>query len=321
MIKAAKNRIGSNSNYTPLLSSKFLDKISGKKIYVKAECLQKTGSFKFRGGWSFLSNLTEKERRSGVLAFSSGNHAQGVSAAAKAFSVPCTIVMPKDAPKIKIKNTVGYGAQVVLYDRKKEVREDIGYEIAKKNNLKVIHPYEEPLVIAGQGTAGLEIADQAKELSISHADVLVCCGGGGLTSGIALALSELCPHFKVRPVEPEYFDDTVKSLEQGRIIPNSRTTGSICDAILTPQPGKNTFKIIKSLCHRGLAVNDEQVLKAIALAFLHLKIILEPGGAVALAAALFLPHKISSETLIVVGTGGNIDSHLFKRALDTLDVG
>ncbi len=319
MIKAAEKRLKNNSNYTPMLNSPFLDKIAGKKIYVKAECLQKTGSFKFRGGWSFISNLSEKDKSLGVLAFSSGNHAQGVSAAAKVFSAPCTIVMPKDAPKIKIENTRNYGAQVVLYDRTKEVREDIGYAIAKKKNFKVIHPYEEPLVIAGQGTTGLEIAQQAKELGITDAEVLVCCGGGGLISGIALALAELSPKFNVRPVEPEHFDDTKRSLERGKIVANKRISGSICDAILTPKPGENTFKIIKEICDSGLVVNDEKVLKAIALAFLHLKIILEPGGAVALAAALYLPHLIKSTHVIVVGTGGNINTDIFTSALKSIN--
>ena len=319
MIKEAEKRLKNYSNYTPMLNSPFLDKIAGKKIYVKAECLQKTGSFKFRGGWSFISKLSEKDKSLGVLAFSSGNHAQGVSAAAKVFSAPCTIVMPEDAPEIKINNTRNYGAQVVLYDRDKEVREDIGYAIAKKKNLKVVHPYEEPLVIAGQGTTGLEIAQQAKALGIKSADVLVCCGGGGLISGIALALAELSPNFSVRPVEPEHFDDTKNSLEKGKIVANKRISGSICDAILTPKPGKNTFKIIKQLCDSGLAISDKKVLKAIALAFLHLKIILEPGGAVALAAALYSPHLIQSDHVIVVGTGGNINTDIFIEALKSIN--
>lgn len=320
MIKEAQRRLEKHSNYTPLLNSPFLDKIAGKRIHLKAECLQKTGSFKFRGAWSFISNLTEEERKGGVIAFSSGNHAQGVSAAAKAFGSPCIIVMPKDAPEVKINNTRNYGAEVVLYDRNKEVREDIGLDIAKKKNLKLIHPYEEPLVIAGQGTAGLEIAQQVQYKGITNADVLVCCGGGGLISGIALALNELNQNLKARPVEPENFDDTKKSLEQGKIVTNKNVSGSICDAILTPQPGENTFKIIKKLCKAGLAVSEEQVLKAIALAFLHLKVILEPGGAVALAAALFLPHLIETEQVIVVGTGGNIDREIFRKALTFLDV-
>ncbi len=309
MIKEAQRRLEKHSNYTPLLNSPFLDEIAGKRIHLKAECLQKTGSFKFRGGWSFISNLTEEERKGGV-----------VSAAAKAFGSPCIIVMPKDAPEVKINNTRNYGAEVVLYDRNKEVREDIGLDIAKKKNLKLIHPYEESLVIAGQGTTGLEIAQQVQYKGITNADVLVCCGGGGLISGIALALNELNQNLKARPVEPENFDDTKKSLEQGKIVTNKNVSGSICDAILTPQPGENTFKIIEKLCKAGLAVSEEQVLKAIALAFLHLKVILEPGGAVALAAALFLPHLIETEQVIVVGTGGNIDREIFRKALTFLDV-
>ena len=167
MIKEAQRRLAGHANYTPLLNSTFLDDIAGKRIYLKAECLQKTGSFKFRGGWSFISNMTEKERMGGVIAFSSGNHAQGVSAAARAFGSPCTIVMPRDAPEVKVNNTRNYGAEVVLYDRNKEIREDIGLDIAKKKNLKLIHPYEESLVIAGQGTTGLEIAEQAKDYDLS----------------------------------------------------------------------------------------------------------------------------------------------------------
>lgn len=240
-IEAARQRIGSKAIRTPLLSSPFLDDIAGRKIFVKAECLQRTGSFKFRGGWSAVSGIEPDARQRGVIAFSSGNHAQGVAFAAALHGVPSVIVMPQDAPKIKIDNTRAFGAEVVLYDRANEDRDAIGARLAQERNLTLIKPYDEPLVIAGQGTVGLEIAEQGAEYGIEAADVLVPCGGGGLTSGIALALEARAPGYTVRPCEPEHFDDVARSLASGKIERNAALSGSICDAIVTPQPGNITF--------------------------------------------------------------------------------
>ncbi len=318
LIEAAAERLKGHTRVTPLLGSPFLDDIAGRRILVKPECLQHTGSFKFRGGWSALSAMDAATRSRGVIAFSSGNHAQGVAHAATLHGAPSVIVMPSDAPELKIANTRALGAEVVLYDRAKELREDIGLALAKKRGLTLIKPYDEPQVIAGQGTTGLEIARQARELGVEKADVLVNCGGGGLTAGIALALEGHAPGMRARPCEPEDFDDTTRSLISGRIESNERVSGSICDAILTPSPGEKTFPILQRLCGPGIVVTEGEALRAMALAFLRLKIVLEPGGAVSLAAALFHGDAIEAENVIVVATGGNVDPSLFRQALDTL---
>lgn len=315
-IRQAANRLKGHARKTPLLSSPFLDEIAGRRLLVKAECLQHTGSFKFRGGWSAVSALSAEQLRKGVIAFSSGNHAQGVAAAAKAHGAPAVIVMPLDAPKLKIENTGALGAEVVLYDRAAgEDRDAIGKELAEARGLTLIKPYDEPQVIAGQGTTGLEIAEQAQAEGIAKAEVLVCCGGGGLTSGIALALEAEAPGLRVRPVEPQGFDDVKRSLEAREICHNASASGSICDAILTLAPGELTFPILSRLCGPGLAVTEEEALHAMALAFTRLKIVLEPGGAVALAAALFHADQIEGEAVIAVATGGNVDAALFGKAL------
>ena len=212
----ANKRLKNRKRITPLLNSPFLDEIADRKIFVKAECLQHTGSFKFRGAYTAISSLPIEKRKKGVIAYSSGNHAQGVALAAKIHEIPATIIMPEDAPEIKINNTRDLGAEVILYDRLKERREEIGQKISEENLLSLIPPYDHIHVIAGQGTIGLEIADQANQNGIEKADVLVCCGGGGLTSGIAVALSSLMPNFITRPVEPEGFDDVVRSLKSGQ---------------------------------------------------------------------------------------------------------
>ncbi|NSY49479.1 threonine ammonia-lyase [Agrobacterium tumefaciens] len=315
MIEAARQRIGEHAVRTPLLSSHFLDEIAGRKLFVKAECLQRTGSFKFRGGWSAVSGMPADVRARGVIAFSSGNHAQGVALAARLHGVPAIIIMPSDAPKIKIDNTRDYGAEVVLYDRANDDRDAIGDRLSSERGLTLIRPYDEPLVIAGQGTVGLEIAEQGLELGIDAAEVLVPCGGGGLTSGISLALAAKAPNYKVRTSEPERFDDVARSLAAGRIERNATTSGSICDAIVTPQPGNITFPIMVGLCGKGIAVTEDEALRAMVLAFNRLKVVVEPGGAVALAAALFHGNELESETVIAVASGGNVDPEIMASAL------
>lgn len=315
MIVAARSRLQGHARRTPLLSSPFLDEMAGRRVFVKAECLQHTGSFKFRGGWSALSGLEPDVRKRGVIAFSSGNHAQGVALAATRHGVPSVIIMPSDAPRLKIDNTRAFGAEVVLYDRDTEDRDAIGARLSAERGLTLIRPFDEPLVIAGQGTTGLEIAEQAEEEGITAADVLVPCGGGGLSSGIALALEATAPGFTVRTCEPENFDDTARSLAAGEVVRNATLSGSICDAIVTPEPGRITFPILKRLAGTGIAVTEEEVLRAMALAFKRLKIIVEPGGAVALAAALFHGAAIKGDTVIAVTSGGNVDTDLFTAAL------
>jgi threonine dehydratase len=315
MIQKAAIRLKGHARVTPLLSSPFLDEIAGRRVFVKAECLQHTGSFKYRGAFAALSALSPEVRSGGVIAFSSGNHAQGVALAARQHGVPAVIIMPSDAPKLKIANTRAYGAEVVLYDRANEDRDAIGEKLSKDRGLTLIKPFDDAQVIAGQGTTGLEIAEQARAEGIDAADVFVCCGGGGLTSGIALALAANAPKLRARPAEPVGFDDVARSLEVGTIQRNPKLSGSICDAIVTPAPGNLTFPILKEHCGPGIAVSDDEALHAMALAFSRLKIVVEPGGAVALAAALFHPEATQGEAVIAVASGGNVDTDVFSQAL------
>lgn len=315
MIEAARDRLAGRVRRTPLLSSPFLDEIAGRRVFIKPECLQHTGSFKFRGAWSAISALSPEVRAKGVLAFSSGNHAQGIALAAKLHGISSVIVMPSDAPQIKIANTQAFGAEVVLYDRASEDRDAIGAELSQARGLTLIRPFDDPQVIAGQGTAGLEIAEQAEEEGIQTAEVLIPTGGGGFASGIALALEAKAPQLRVRPCEPAGFDDVARSLASGRIERNASQSGSLCDAIVTPQPGNLTFPILSRLCGPGIAVTDDEALHAVVLAFNRLKIVVEPGGAVALAAALFHGETLG-DTVIAVASGGNIDPDVFKSAMD-----
>ncbi len=316
MINAAAIRLAGKSRCTPLLSSPFLDDIAGRRVLIKAECLQHTGSFKFRGAWSALSAMDPEVRARGVIAFSSGNHAQGVALAAREHGTSAVIIMPEDSPEIKLRNTAALGAEVVTYDRAAEDRDAIGDRLAAERRLTLVKPFDEPLVIAGQGTTGLEIATQAAELGVTSAQVLVPCGGGGLTSGIALALEATAPEMKVHPVEPAGFDDVARSLISGQHEVNASTTGSLCDAIITPSPGQLTFGHMKRLCGAGFVVTDDACLQAMAEAFNRLKLVLEPGGAAALAAALYHGNSLQSDTAICVASGGNVDPDVFIKALE-----
>ena len=316
-IRAAAARLEGHARVTPLLEDRLLSEAAGRRVLVKAECLQRTGSFKFRGAWSALTALAEAERTRGVIAYSSGNHAQGVALAARLLGVPAVILMPADAPALKLANTRAYGAEVVTYDRAGgDSREAIGAEIAAARGLTLIKPYDHPQVIAGQGTAGLELAAQARAAGVGRADVLVCTGGGGLAAGVALALEATASGLRVRPVEPEGFDDVARSLAAGvRLGTGTPTTASICDAIVTPSPGELTFPVLSRLAGPGLVVSDAEALDAMAVAFSRLKIVAEPGGAVALAAALRTAGASEGDAVIAVVTGGNVDPATYARAL------
>ncbi|MEZ5799150.1 MAG: threonine/serine dehydratase [Paracoccaceae bacterium] len=309
-IEAAAHRMRGHVRTTPLLNAPLLDRLAGRRIFVKAECLQVTGSFKARGGWAAVSALPPG---AGVLAMSSGNHAQGVAWAAAAHGVAAVILMPSDAPQVKIANTRAYGAEVVLYDRATEDRDALAARLSAERGLLLVPPFDHPEVIAGQGTTGLEIAAQAAEAGITAADVLVCCGGGGLAAGIATALAAKAPALRVRTAEPEGFDDMARSLATGQPQRNAAATGSVCDAILTPSPGRLTLPVLQRLAGPGVAVSDDQALRAVALAFTHLRIVAEPGGAVALAAALF--GEDLPDTVICTVSGGNVDPALFRDTL------
>ncbi len=317
-ILAARARLDGHAVRTPLLSAPQIDALAGRRVLVKAECLQRTGSFKFRGAWNCISALPDEQRKRGVVAFSSGNHAQGVALSSALHGIPAVIIMPSDAPATKIDATRDYGAEIILYDRFTEDRDAIGEALAAERGLTLVRPFDDPQVIAGQGTCGLEIAEQAREARVTDATVLVCCGGGGLSSGIALALEGAAPGLRVRPVEPAGFDDFRRSLEAGTPQVNAPGQTSVQDAIVTPTPGKLTFPIGHRLFGPGLASTDDEALHAVALAWKWLKVVVEPGGATALAAALFQPEKIDGDTVIVTASGGNIDPAMFRRALDTV---
>ena len=314
-IQRAYQRIEGKIARTPLLNSPRLDAIADRKLWIKAEPLQVTGSFKFRGACSAISALPNETLKHGVVAYSSGNHAQGVALAAKVFGTQATIIMPHDAPANKVANTKAYGATVVHYERGVESREAIGERLAQAHGLHLIKPYDDANVIAGQGTVGLELAEQMTDVGARATALLCCCGGGGLTSGIAVALSELRPEIRVHTAEPEGFDDTARSLALGERVSNPTEQGSICDAIVTPTPGELTFPLLQKHAGAGFAVSDDSVLAAMKTAFDTLKVVVEPGGAVALAAALDPQNLPDEKELIVILSGGNVDQALFQQAL------
>jgi threonine dehydratase len=314
-VAAAAERLEGRAVHTPLLESPALSARLGGRLLVKAEPLQRTGSFKFRGAFNALAQLEAAQRRAGVVAYSSGNHAQGVAAAAQLLDVPATIVMPADAPAIKVANTRGYGAEVVLYDRFGEDREAIGRRIAAERGAVLVPPFDDPRVIAGQGTAGIEIAHQAEALGLRLDAVVIPCSGGGLAAGCALALAALAPEAALYSAEPVGFDDTRRSLEAGMRVANDPAARSLCDALLVPTPGALTFAINRRHLAGGLAVSDDNVLGAMAAAFAELKLVVEPGGAVALAAVLAGKLEVSGRTVVAIASGGNVDNATFARVL------
>lgn len=314
-IEAAARRLAGQAARTPLLSSRALDDASGVRVLLKPETLQRTGSFKFRGAFNAVAALGERERKAGVVAVSSGNHAQGVAAAAAHFDIRATIVMPEDAPRAKLDGTRRLGAEVVTYRRADEDREAIAADLVARTGARLIHPYNEPLVIAGQGTIGLEIAEDLAALGLVADAVLVPCGGGGLSSGVALALSHRMPSASVHLVEPEGFDDYARSLASGRPARNPRASGSVCDALMAASPGPIGFAINARLAAGALAVSDDEALAAVRFAFRVLKLVVEPGGAVPLAALLTGRFAAAGKTVVLVLSGGNIDEAMLQRAL------
>lgn len=310
-IEAAAARLSGVAVRTPLLSNFELDEAAGGTVLLKPECLQVTGSFKIRGAYNFLSQLTPQQARKGVVAWSSGNHAQGVAAAGAMLGIPTAIVMPEDAPQSKLGNTARLGGEVITYDRYTEDREAIAREIAAERGVEVVPSYDHANIIAGQGTVGLEIAEQCIELDLSPDQALICCGGGGLTAGSAIALRAHFPAIDVRTVEPESFDDTARSLRSGERVTVAESARSICDALQAPTPGALTFAINRELAGAGLAVSDDEVRDAMRFAFRHLKLVLEPGGAVALAAVLAGKIETRGKITVVVLSGGNVDVELF----------
>lgn len=312
-IDKAYNRISSQVLLTPLISSEYINNLVNAKVYFKLENLQWTGSFKLRGALNKISQLNIDQKQKGLVAYSSGNHAQAVAYASKLNGINAKIIMPEDAPKIKIDNTIKYGAEVILYNKINENREVIGKKIAKDEDRTLIKPYDDFDIIAGQGTSGKEIADELTNLNIIPDIYLCCCGGGGLIAGTSTYLKFRFPRIKCYSVEPDYFDDTKISLKQDKIKKIEKNFTSICDALLAIQPGDITFEINRRILEEGLSVNDEEVKNTIIFLAENLKIIVEPGGAVAATALLKNKVETADKIIVVMISGGNIDNKFFSK--------
>jgi len=316
-VRSAAGLIQGIAVRTPLLEYQPLNEAAGGRVFVKFEGAQHTGSFKFRGAYNRLARIPKEARTSGVVAWSSGNHAQGVAAAAKLLGIPATIVMPADAPSIKLENTRALGAEVVLYNRLTESREKIARELANTRGAVLVPSFDDPFIIAGQGTIGLEIIDQASQAQAKVNQILVCCGGGGLIAGIATAIKASAPDINLYAVEPAGFDDTTRSLIAGKRVTIGPNATSICDALLTPSPGELTFPINQRLLSGSLVVTDDQVRAAMRFAFAKMKLVIEPGGAVALAALLagIAPPTGQDGDTVVVISGANVDPTLYAEII------
>lgn len=315
-IMAAADRLAGRAVMTPLLEAPLLNELVGGRVLVKAEALQLTGSFKFRGALNGMSMIPPDKIGAGVVAYSSGNHAQGVAAAARYLKCPATIVMPADAPAMKLANTRSWGAETVLYDRFGEDREEIGARIQEERGAALIKPYDAVPTMAGQGTAALEAIAQAADRGAETIDAFLSpCGGGGLTAGCATVLRHLSPQTEIYACEPAAFDDTTRSLTQGERVRVPDGARSICDSLLAPTPGELTFAVNRERVTAGLSVSDDEAMGAMAAAFKYLKIVVEPGGATALASVLYRKFDARGKTAVVVCSGGNVDGEIFTRAL------
>jgi threonine dehydratase len=317
-ILSAADQIKGHAVRTPLLRNDRLDKLLNARVFIKAENLQRTGSFKFRGACNRISRLSDEEKKRGIIAYSSGNHAQGVSAAARIFGTSATIVMPQDAPATKVDGVRFWGGRVVFFDRSSESREEIAADLSKKDGSTLVPPYEDGFVMAGQGTAGLEAIEQLAELD-AQPDIAICpTGGGGLVAGVGLAVKHHYPDAQIWAAEPEGFDDHARSLTSGDRVSNDKLTGSICDAIITPTPGKMTWHLNSRQLAGSAIVSDDEVLDAMAYAWQNFKIIVEPGGIAAFAAVLSGKLDVAGKTVCVLATGGNVDLDVYRLALDRL---
>jgi threonine dehydratase len=314
-IEASAKRLFGVAVRTPLINAPVLDARLGARVFLKAETLQRTGSFKFRGAYNKISSITPARRGAGVVAYSSGNHAQGVAAAAKLLGMRAIIVMPNDAPRAKRDRTLALGAEVVLYDRNTEDRAAIAKKIVTERDATLVPPYDDPLIIAGQGTIGVEIVEDLAGLGLKPDIVVVGASGGGLAAGISLGVKARVPSTKFYTMEPEGFDDTLRSFKSGRREANARMSGSICDALMSNTPGELTFPITQRLIGIGMTASDVEVGCAVRYAFEELKLVVEPGGAIGLAA--LLAGKLDVEGKVVVGilSGGNVDAELFAKLI------
>ena len=314
-VQSAAERLAGHAVVTPLLESPALNERLGGRVLIKPETLQRVGAFKFRGAYNRLSRLSPEERTGGVVAFSSGNHAQGVALAARLLAMPCLIVMPADAPKVKVEATRGYGAQVQFYDRVRDDREALAAAAAAERGAVVVPAFDDPFIIAGQGTVGLEIGAQARTLGAEIDLLLGPVGGGGLMSGASLAIRALSPATAIYGIEPAGFDDTRRSLEAGERRGAPPAPRSLCDALESPMPGKLTFPILRQHLAGVFTATDAEVAEAMRYAFGTLKLVVEPGGAVALAALLAGKLDLAGRTAAIILSGGNVDAELFGRVL------
>ena len=312
-IETAYKNIKSDVIRTPLITSDRLNKFLGFRIWVKCEILQRTGSFKFRGACNAISTLADDGAP--ILAYSSGNHAQAIALNAFLSGRDATVIMPSDAPITKRQATASFGANIHLYYREKENREEIGKRLQTQMNAHLIPPFNDERVIAGQGTAGIEITQQCEENSINPSQLIVCCGGGGLIAGTAIAVSNKFPNCKIFAAEPIKFDDMKRSLAAGKILSNPAGNHSICDAIVTPAPGELPFEIAKQLVTGGFTVSDKEVCDAMRAAFHYFKLVVEPGGAVAFASALSKGFEPLGSDVVVLLSGGNVDETVFASIL------
>ena len=314
-IDAAAKQLASVAVRTPLINAPALDDRFGARVFLKAEILQRTGSFKFRGAYNKISSIPVERWAAGVVAYSSGNHAQGVAAAAKLLGLGATIVMPSDAPHLKRERTAALGAEIVLYDRDKEDRAAIAKKIVSERGATLVPPYDDPMIIAGQGTIGREIVEDLDRLGVKPETVAVGASGGGLAAGISLYVKARVPSAKFYTVEPEGFDDTLRSFKSGQREHNERMKGTICDALMTNTPGELTFPINRELIGEGLIASDIEVAAAVRYAFNELKLVVEPGGAIGLAALLAGKLDVKGKVVVGVLSGGNVDAELFSKLI------
>jgi threonine dehydratase len=314
-IEKAAGRIAGVAVRTPLIRSPLLDERVGASVYLKAETLQRMGSFKFRGAYNRCASIPSAQRGAGVVAYSSGNHAQGVAAAAKLLGMPAVIVMPSDAPRPKRERTAALGAEVVLYDRNTQDRAAIAHDIADKRGAVIVPPFDDPMVIAGQGTIGREIVEDLSALGLKPDVVVVGASGGGLAAGISLAVKSAVPDADFYTAEPEGFDDTLRSFASGHRERNARLSGTICDALMTNTPGALTFPITSRLIGKGVTASDPEVEAAVAFAWRELKLVVEPGGAIGLAALLAGRPDVKGKVVVAILSGGNVDPDLFSRII------
>jgi threonine dehydratase len=312
-IEAAAARLAGVAVRTPLISAPVLDETVGARVFLKAETLQRTGSFKFRGAYNKISSIPPERRAAGVVAYSSGNHAQGVAAAARLLGMRATIVMPADAPRAKRERTIALGAEIIPYDRNNEDRAAIAKKIVDERGATLVPPYDDPLIIAGQGTIGVEIVDDLARLDLKPEVVVVGASGGGLAAGISLGVKANVPTARFYVVEPEGFDDTLRSFASGKREANARMSGSICDALMSNTPGELTFPITRELIGQGTTVSDAEVGYAVRYAFNELKLVVEPGGAIGLAALLAGKLPVTGKVVVGILSGGNVDADMFAR--------